>query len=312
MKRKQMLACFMTVVMMFSSGLLCDSVVEASEDTTGESSTSNQVDVYEVFEAHNVTIEGVDNVRDIGGYYTKDRKYMVREGMAYRGAALENITVAGKDAMLRTYHIATDLDLRNEHEVSGGSPLGDSVNYINVSGPYYMGNDGIFSTNYKEALLTEIRAFAHEENYPIYFHCQIGRDRTGTLAFLINALLGVSEEDLKMDYRLSFYTEEGVREYSDNQTEETMLKNVEDLINALNRVGEETLAENTEQWMLRMGITQEEINSIRSIMLEEVEGAAEVGMTDKWVIIAATTTVIAIVGVTSTIFIVKKSKKKAE
>ncbi|MBR5388667.1 MAG: tyrosine-protein phosphatase, partial [Clostridia bacterium] len=42
-----------------------------------------------------------------------------------------------------------------------------------------------------------------EKNYPIYVHCNAGADRTGTVAFLINGLLGVSFEDLTRDFELT-------------------------------------------------------------------------------------------------------------
>ena len=39
----------------------------------------------------------------------------------------------------------------------------------------------------------------------IYFHCTIGTDRTGTMAYFLEGLLGVSEEDRLRDYDLSYY-----------------------------------------------------------------------------------------------------------
>ena len=39
----------------------------------------------------------------------------------------------------------------------------------------------------------------------VYFHCHGGADRTGTLAFLLEALLGVSESDLSKDFELTTY-----------------------------------------------------------------------------------------------------------
>ena len=39
----------------------------------------------------------------------------------------------------------------------------------------------------------------------MYFHCAGGADRTGTLAFLIEALVGVSENDLSKDYELTTF-----------------------------------------------------------------------------------------------------------
>ena len=39
----------------------------------------------------------------------------------------------------------------------------------------------------------------------IYFHCTIGSDRTGTLAYFLEGLLGVSEEDRLRDYEISYF-----------------------------------------------------------------------------------------------------------
>ena len=39
----------------------------------------------------------------------------------------------------------------------------------------------------------------------IYFHCRIGTDRTGTLAYILEGLLGVSDEEKLQDYELSFF-----------------------------------------------------------------------------------------------------------
>ena len=39
----------------------------------------------------------------------------------------------------------------------------------------------------------------------IYFHCTIGTDRTGTTAYFLEGLLGVSEEYRVRDYELSYY-----------------------------------------------------------------------------------------------------------
>ena len=45
-----------------------------------------------------------------------------------------------------------------------------------------------------------------KEDKVVYFHCHGGSDRTGTLAFLIEGLLGVSEEDLSKDYEVTYYS----------------------------------------------------------------------------------------------------------
>lgn len=224
-----------------------------------------------------ISIEGVSNTRDIGGYYTVDGTKRVRQGMIYRGAHMENMTQAGKNAFLYTYKIKTDLDLRGSR---GISPLGDAVNFVNVSAPYYVSEEhGISSTadsstsfwsgTYKDALIKEIKTFADPENYPIYIHCSLGRDRTGTLAFLINALLGVGEQELYMDYELTFFSQAGCGGEYVSSMINVPFTNLYKMINAYGF--KTTLAARTEAFLLDLGITQAEIDSIRSIMLEEVD-----------------------------------------
>ena len=44
------------------------------------------------------------------------------------------------------------------------------------------------------------------EGKPVYFHCAAGRDRTATLAVLLEGTLGVSESDMAKDYELTYFT----------------------------------------------------------------------------------------------------------
>ena len=218
-----------------------------------------------------ISIDGVSNTRDIGGYVTEDGKHRVRQGMIYRGAAVDNITAEGKETLLETCGIKTDLDLRGVLECS---PLGSTVNFINVSAPHYAqkaSEHGIYRDSYQEALTTAIRTFAKEENYPIYMHCQIGRDRTGTLAFLINALLGVEANDLYLDYELSFMSQAGCNDFVDGVTPSTFLgDHFWSLYSYIdNYVDEGTLSDKVEAFMLDIGITEKELASIKTIMLED-------------------------------------------
>ena len=199
----------------------------------------------------------------------------------YRGGKIEDGTEAGKAKLLNYYGVKTDLDLRAE---ATASPLGASVNFVNVSGPYYAGtgdsgtginsladsSKGPWKGTYRDALLTEIRTFTKPENYPIYVHCSLGRDRTGTIVFLINALCGVGEMDLFMDYETSFFSRLG---RADDQTAANMSKTIfQGLYNYIRVYApKKSLAEATEMFMLEIGITQDEINSIRNILLEEVQ-----------------------------------------
>lgn len=221
--------------------------------------------------------DNVSNTRDWGGFYCEDGVHRVKQGIVYRGGKLEDITEAGKKVMLSDLKIKTDLDLRRDGTGSGSSPLGDTVTYLELQAPYYLGADGIDFRNttdakrlvYKQALIDEIKAFANPDNFPIYVHCSLGRDRTGTICFLINALLGVSEKDLYMDYELSMLSATGTM---DNQTASHMVGVAFDGLYKyiLNFAPQQSLSENAKAYMLSLGITEEEISAIKENMLEKV------------------------------------------
>lgn len=218
----------------------------------------------------------VSNTRDWGGYYTLDGKRM-KQGIVYRGGALENITEEGKRVMLNELGIKTDLDVRGDGSaLLKSSPLGETVNYIETKGPYYIEpyGQGINKEGeYQEALVKEIRAFANPENFPIYVHCSLGRDRTGTLCFLIQALLGVGEMDIYRDYELSMMARTGkTPEDRKNIAEYMVGGSFKALYSYIkNYQSHKTLRANAEQFMLDIGVTAEEIAAIKQNMLVEVE-----------------------------------------
>ena len=215
-----------------------------------------------------IYLEGVKNTRDIGGKKTEDGK-TVRQGIAYRGARLDSITEKGIYSALNTYGIKTDLDLRKKGEGTAGdvSPIGAEVKYFNYSCPYYWGGpDGIDNPANYANLASAIKVFADADNYPVYYHCSIGRDRTSMVSMLLLGVLGVSTTDIYMDYELSFLTE---RTFYDSASPQYM---VDVFSTTQTRVSlydtERNFKKACELYLLEIGVTAEEIAAIRSNMLE--------------------------------------------
>ena len=112
-----------------------------------------------------------------------------------------------------------------------------------------------------------VSAFANEDHYPIIFHCSMGRDRTGTTTFLILGLLGVDEDTLRHEYYASFFSQQGAF----NEAEFPLLiANMNRLVNGLNDFGDQddSLQEKIHAYLLHIGVTEEEIQSIKDIWLE--------------------------------------------
>lgn len=162
------------------------------------------------------------NTRDLGGWKAGDKT--VRYGMIYRGANLDDVQqdASKKDIVLDWLGVGVDLDLRGLPPGSqGGSgeknpwlPT-DPVIYKNIqlwhyfvpSANKYMNvevSPGETAHQYQYAIRCIIEWL--REGKVVYFHCHGGADRTGTLAFLLEGLLGVSESDMAKDFELTTYS----------------------------------------------------------------------------------------------------------
>ena len=168
-----------------------------------------------------IDIEGTHNVRDIGGYVTEDGK-KVAYGLLYRGAELNGykigskLSVDGKSVMKNTLGIKTEIDLRGSSDDGGQNACEFGGNYLKASiAQYYwlipenaterIGGNTWYDGATKTHLQNIFTQLSDEDNYPFYFHCSAGADRTGTLAFLLNGLLGVSYDDLIRDWELTTF-----------------------------------------------------------------------------------------------------------
>lgn len=180
----------------------------------------------------NLEVGGVTNVRDVGGWERSDGT-LVKQGMLYRTARLNRsntsslhteITASGIRTMKESLHVRTELDLRGKNDtepggLNGKSVLGEDVNYHLVE---MKANSTL--ENRPEEIRQVFEILSEEKNYPIFFHCDIGTDRTGIVAFLVNALMGVSEEDLYRDYMFSNFAD-----ISDNRSHSALSKHLNEL-----------------------------------------------------------------------------------
>jgi hypothetical protein len=208
-----------------------------------------------------LNIGGLVNVRDIGGWKTVDGK-RIRQGLLYRGSEMDGavhaeyrITENGISDMLTVLGIRSDIDLRTALGESARSALGANVNYLSYTFPAYT---GIFSTDYRSEICRVFADLAKPEIYPAYLHCTYGMDRTGTAYYLLEALLGVAEEDLIRDYELSGLVHTGL-------TRENLIG----MVAQLNTFEGDTLQQKVEHYLLDIGVTQQQISSIRHILLED-------------------------------------------
>ena len=220
--------------------------------------------------------EGVSNFRDLGGWVTGGGK-RVRENMIFRSAGLrssskskgglfslkvelggQRVTTNGIATLRNDFGIRTDLELRTQQETAGMTDtlLGTNVAWKCISFAAYDLVDNVVRGREPFAKIFEI--FTKEGNYPILMHCSGGRDRTGTLAFLLNGLLGVEEDDLCRDWEASVFSDAGMKFTSDR---------IVRLLDYLKTMPGSTLQERIEAYVKGCGVTDAEIAAFRAIML---------------------------------------------
>jgi len=219
-----------------------------------------------------IGVEGrVGNIRDLGGRLTHGGR-RVKQGMAFRGQGLNDNAVGERrgrnrlmvedvDYLTHTLGIRTDLDLRVKSEKADmtESPLGPGVAFVqHPSQAYHL----IFTDQGKKIMAKNFRIFCDRKNYPIYFHCIGGADRTGTLAYVLNGVLGVDRHDLETDWESTFY--------SRHQTIPISWFREEAFNDGFSKYGNEgdSWSRRIELYLLDCGITEKEIAEFRSIMLE--------------------------------------------
>lgn len=236
---------------------------------------------------------GVPNVRDIGGakgldglrirqglmfrsfapscqpkytFYTQkevdelkleqkvDKNGKKQRVMKSREPTKSTISPAGVAYIEKRFGIKTDIDLRNDAETYGltNSPFGANCKWEHHTYGAYTLTPRAFAKIFKLLL--------DENNYPVDFHCYAGQDRTGTLAYVLEGLLGASEDHLLLDYQMTGFWNPGIG--NSTSSYEKMQKDY------AKKYPDMSYIQAIEKDVMRLGFTMDDINKYRSIMLD--------------------------------------------
>lgn len=217
-------------------------------------------------------LPNLGNFRDAGGKLTEDGKQRIKLNYIYRGPAIDAWVKKYTDV----YGIKAELDLRGKDEAGTrtSSPLGDDVKYKLLDGTHYFGNANSvkhYGNATGQAVFgEEVRFFADSSNFPMYFHCAGGRDRTGMLAFIVTTLCGVSADEAMIDYELTYLNQsvsgQDAKAYYEKNF--SLMLGFREYIEAFPGT---SFKEKMEYYVKnKCGVTDDEIASIRANLLEDI------------------------------------------
>lgn len=211
-----------------------------------------------------IYMTNVDNVRDLGGWSCDGGT--VKYGLLFRGGEMYGyLTDDGKQQALDMLGILKEIDLRFASDLNGRteSGFGPTVDMLWVDMTW---NDLSYqkSSGNIKAIFDPLFDYVIA-NKPTYFHCSAGADRTGVVALLCEAILGVSQSDCDKDYEItSFYSGASTDAQARRRNETAWTRE----INYLNSYSGATFRDKVVNFMVSCGITIEKINAFRKAMID--------------------------------------------
>jgi protein-tyrosine phosphatase len=217
--------------------------------------------------------DGCSNVRDLGGLRTVDGR-RTRWGAVVRSDDPSQLTAAGWESLF-AYGIRTIISLQTDgmtEDIADAVPLPSGLTVVRV------GIEDLSDTEfveqwvdtdlwgtplyYQDALIRwperharAVDAIAQAKNGGVLIHCRRGNDRTGIIAMLLLAVVGVPSDDIVKDYEMSL----------DSRREELLASRK----TSSRKVILDTLASlDPDAYLLAGGMSRSDLKALRERLLE--------------------------------------------
>ena len=214
----------------------------------------------------NLTIEGMTNCRDIGGRILPDGK-RIKQGLIYRTSGKNqngSLTDKTKEEMVNHLGVKNEINLAGDSssynlKLDGTTLITSCRMDTSSTGGFHH-----FSRN-AEAVKNFFYFIANEDNYPLFYHCKIGTDRTGLCTVLLHGLLGMSLNDIYQDYLFSNFGKIGEKRGIGTGDSHDMLKYVDDILTFSGK----TFQDKVYNLLLAIDVSKETLDNVRKNLIDK-------------------------------------------
>ena len=199
----------------------------------------------------------------------------LKPGLFFRGASpIDNSRNRAEtvDSLLEKNGIKYVIDLADKESSISGSKYQihdyfkslmdeDKVSFLGMAAAYK-------SDDFSSKMKTMFDAIMNNDG-PFYIHCLEGKDRTGYVCMVIEALCGATYEELIDDYFITYYNYYGIEKGSEKYEVikklhiDEMIRYVFSFEESINLLGLNYHSE-ANSYLLNIGLSQEEIDSLQN------------------------------------------------
>lgn len=241
-------------------------VIANFSDGTKEAS---QIKVFKVDAQapRNISAGNMPNVRDMGGRVTYAGG-KIKQGLIYRGAGNKfdnrsSINSECTNVLTKQLKIKTEINVANS-----------TGNNVNLSGSKVVDAFMAYgATPYSNLARNSVRirqvmdTLADINNYPVFYHCRIGTDRTGITGMMIGGLLGIPFNEVFQDYCFSNFAPIDGQRFP-NKPSDPYGDDPAKYIDEILAMPGKNYQEQTYNALLSIGCKAETLNTIIDIMTE--------------------------------------------
>ena len=202
----------------------------------------------------------------------------IKPGLLYRGASpIDNQRKRAStvDELLNTHHILYDINLSDTRDA-----VNAAYNKEDFNSPYFKSLDD----NHQAVLLGMAAAYKSDDfsakmktlfesilanDGPYYIHCLEGKDRTGYVCMVIEALCGASYDELVDDYFITYHNYYGIEKETEKYNLiksihiDEMIRFVFDFHKTTNLLTANYVSR-VNDYLLAIGLTQEQIDAVQT------------------------------------------------